>query len=455
MPESQKIEWKESWRDEYLKWICGFANAQGGTLYIGKDDKGEVVGVADWKKLLEDIPNKVRDILGIVVEVNRHEKKGKTFLEIIVEAYTYPISYKGQYHIRSGSTKQELKGAALDRFLLQKQGKKWDGVPVPKVSVSDLKPQAIDLFKSKALKSGRLSEEALNGNTEVLIDNLRLTEGDYLKRAAVLLFHADPERFVTGAYIKIGYFQGAELIYQDEIHGNLIEQSDKALDLLLTKYLKAYISYEGIQRVEKYLFPKEALREALLNAIVHKDYASGIPIQIKVYDDRITFWNQGELPDNWTVETLKLAHPSNPFNPDIANVFFRAGLIESWGRGIEKITYECKAHDLPAPEIQFDASFMLSMDASKLLKKLRKKNDGVNDGEASGKLSEMRRRNVGETSEKILQIIEKNKYVTIAELSEKIGISDRSIERNLQKLQESQMLRRIGAAKGGHWEIIE
>ena len=90
MAESQNIEWKESWRDEYLKWICGFANAQGGKIYIGKNDKGETVGIDNAKKLLEDIPNKVRDILGILVDVNLHKSENKDFLEIIVEPTTFP-----------------------------------------------------------------------------------------------------------------------------------------------------------------------------------------------------------------------------------------------------------------------------------------------------------------------------------------------------------------------------
>ena len=108
MKEQQNVEWKQSWRDEYLKWIRGFANAQGGTLVIGKNDRGEVVGVDNAERLLVDIPNKVRDILGIVVAVNLRRKAGRDWLEIVVDAYPSPISYKGEYHLRSGSTKQEL-----------------------------------------------------------------------------------------------------------------------------------------------------------------------------------------------------------------------------------------------------------------------------------------------------------------------------------------------------------
>src|SRR5690554_151084 len=174
MAESQNIEYKSTWRDEYLKWICGFANANGGTIFIGKDDNGKVVGVADAKKLLEEIPNKVRDVLGILVDVNLHTENKKQFIEIITESYPNGISYKGQYHYRSGSTKQELKGAALDKFILQKKGKRWDGVPVPNITTGDLKTETFDFFRKKAVKAQRIEEDVLTDTDENLIENLQL-----------------------------------------------------------------------------------------------------------------------------------------------------------------------------------------------------------------------------------------------------------------------------------------
>ena len=146
---------------------------------------------------------------------------------------------KGEYHYRNGSTKQELKGAALDRFLLQKQGKHWDGVPVPRVGVGDFQDESFNIFRTNATKSGRVSDEVLAQSNALLIDNLNLEEGDYLKRAAILLFHNDPEKWVVGAYIKIGYFRtDADLLYQNDIHGSLFVQAEKAMDLLLNKYLQ-------------------------------------------------------------------------------------------------------------------------------------------------------------------------------------------------------------------------
>lgn len=357
MPESQNIEYKTIWKDEYLKWICGFANAQGGTIFIGKDDNGNIVGVNNAKKLLEDLPNKITTVLGIVAEVNLHETEQGDYIEIVVEPQPNPVSCKGEYHYRSGSTKQELKGAALDKFLLGKQGKHWDGVPVPHVTVTDLKQETFDFFRKKGVKSNRISEDVLTDSNELLLNNLKLTDGDYLKRAAVLLFHPDPEKFVTNAYVKIGFFESdSDLRFQDEVHGNLFEQVGKTMELLFTKYIKAMISYYDIYRIETFEYPKEAVREALLNAIAHKDYTGATPIQISVYKDKIMIWNYGELPENWTIDTLQKKHSSIPHNPDISNAFFRIGYIEAWGRGIRKMNEQCAAAGLPQPLYYYESS---------------------------------------------------------------------------------------------------
>jgi ATP-dependent DNA helicase RecG len=207
--------------------------------------------------------------------------------------------------------------------------------------VAALSTPALELFRQRARRSGRVDADVLFDAGSTLLENLHLVECPYLKRAAILLFHPTPERFVTGAHLKIGRFAtDHDLRYQDEVYGPLLDQIEIGLDLLLTKYLAAGITCEGAQRNEEFMFPKEALREALLNSLAHKDYSSGSPVQISVYDDRVIFWNDGHLPDHWTVENLIRKHPSRPFNPDRANTLFRAGYIESWGRGTLKIMAE-------------------------------------------------------------------------------------------------------------------
>ncbi|MDR2162907.1 MAG: hypothetical protein LBO70_03050 [Clostridiales Family XIII bacterium] len=160
---------------------------------------------------------------------------------------------------------------------------------------------------------------------------------------------------MTGAYVKIGYFEtSSDLLYQDEVHGPLITMADKAVDLMYSKYFKGLISYDGLQRIETYPVPRAACREAVLNTIVHRDYSTGVPIQIKVFPDEVIIYNDGVLPENWTVAELLARHRSKPRNPNIANAFFRSGQIETWGRGIEKMETACNDEGRPAPV--FDAT---------------------------------------------------------------------------------------------------
>lgn len=444
MSEDQNTEWKESWRDEYLRWVCAFANSEGGTLVIGRNDKGAVVGLKDSARLLEEIPNKVRDILGIMVAVNLRQEAGtgKEYLEIAVEPYPYPVSYKGEYHVRSGSTKQELKGAALDRFLLRKQGRHWDGVPLPHVAIGDLDSKALAAFRQQALRSQRLSPEVLAESDAVLLEKLHLLEGTYLKRAAVLLFHPEPERLITGAWVKVGFFENnVDLRFQDEVHGNLLAQASEVIAVLKAKYLKASISYEGLQRLETYPVPEAALREAILNAVVHKDYGSGVPIQISVYPDRLMVWNPGQLPAGWTVERLLHKHASQPFNPYLANAFFRAGLIEAWGRGFERILEACRVEGLPEPEVILEETGLW---LSFRLKPVKAKTTVETTVKTTVK-----------TPQRILELLAANPNLTLAEVASAIGKSLRAVERASKKLVEEGRLRYVGPKKGGHWEVLE
>lgn len=352
--ESQNVEYKESWRDEYIKWICGFANAQGGTIYIGVKDSKEICGVPDAKKLMEDIPNKVRDLLGIIVDVNLFQENSNEYIQIIIEASNVPISYKGQYHYRTGSTKQELKGVALQQFILKKMGKQWDDVAHESAKIDCIDEKTVSYFIKKAVAAGRLPEDIRNDDVETIFENLNLfTDDGKLKNAAILLFAKNPLKFFTGIKFKIGRFRinEADLIFQDEIEGNIFQMADKVVDILKSKYLRSFIHYEGMQRIETLEIPENALRELLYNAIVHKQYP-GYPILMHVYDDHIELWNEGSLPDGYTVETLLSKHSSKPRNSNIANVFYKAGFIEAWGRGYTKIMEGFKSADLPLPTLQ-------------------------------------------------------------------------------------------------------
>ena len=446
MNEHQQLDYKRIWKDDWLKTICAFANAQGGRLVVGCDDAGNPVGLKKPKKLMEDIPNKVRDVLGVMVDVNLC--KNDEAIEVSVEPYPNPISYKGEYFYRSGTTTQSLNGTALERFLLRKRGVHWDGVPVPNLSVEELSSEALQGFRDRAAESKRMPSADLALSDPMLLEKLKLKKDGNLKNAAVLLFHPDPEQVVTGAFIKIGFFRSeSDLRFQDEVHGDLFAQIEKTMDFILTKYTEATISYRGIQRVETYPVPEEALREAILNAVVHRDYSIPAPIQIRIYSDRIRIWNPGRLPSEWSVEKLFSQHASHPFNPDVANAIFRAGMIEAWGRGIEKIMESCAADNVPPPEICCEQGDIWVEFPFSTQKNEGGPMGGLIGGLIGGSID------LTERQVEILSLIQNEPKISKKRISETLKINLSAMDKHISSLKEKGVLKRIGGTRG-HWEVL-
>jgi len=220
------------------------------------------------------------------------------------------------------------------------------------------------------------------------------------------------------------------------------------MDLLLTKYLKAGISYRGIQRVESLPVPEAALREAVLNAILHKDYSSGTPVQISVYADKLMLWNPGELPQDWTVARLKAKHPSHPFNPGVANVFFRAGQIEAWGRGIERIFSACTTAGTPPPALRCEQKGLWIDFGFGPAADIHSRKAGEKTGEKA------REKTREKTRDKILGLIRLDPGISMESMASALGLTRKGVEWQVRKLKQSGMLRRVGPDKGGRWEIL-
>lgn len=277
------------------------------------------------------------------------------------------------------------------------------------------------------------------------MEKLHLINGDYLTNAAMLLFSKDPEQWQLGAYVKIGYFESdADLLYQDEIHGSILEQIDKIVELVYLKYMRAKITYEGMQRIERYFVPEEALREALLNALCHKQYQSGVPIQISVYEDKLYIANCGCLPENWTLENLMRKHASSPYNPNIAHVFYLAGFIESWGRGVEKICAACRKNGVPQPVYTVnpgDIMIQFTAPEERVVHVSRKVTDRVTD-------------RVTENEKKLLALLAEDPGYTLAQLVERTGVSRKTVAQRLKKLKDEGAIERVGSDRKGYWKIL-
>ena len=468
MEETHNIEYKRQWRDEWLQWICGFANAEGGIINIGLDDHGNPVGLDKIKKLMEDIPSKIINKLGIVPDVKQLTKDDIEYIEITVKASNVPILLDGICYYRSGATNQLLKGDSLHTFVLKKMGLSWDDIPVNDATIEkDIDRNAIDFFINKAKKSGRIPGITLDDNTETILENLNLITPDgKLKNAAILLFGKQPDKFFVSNGFKIGRFVSDEsdLIIQDEIKGNIIQMTEKVIETLMSKYLVFHISYEGLQRIETLEIPEQALRELIYNAICHKAYP-GEQVQMKIYNDRISLYNYGSLPDGFTVENLLQEHSSRQRNQNIARVFYLAGFIEAWGRGFRKIHNEFEKAGLDQPVYdEHCGGFRVTIKRQKSdtlfgQNGTLEKQDVTLENTDNKDSANLERQDVtlnvtlDDTLKSILQHISHNKKITVKELAEILEVSERHVKRYISYLRENGFLDRTKNNRYGEWII--
>lgn len=445
--ESQKVEYKEQWRDDILKTVCAFANTNGGVVYVGVDDNGQSVAVKDIKKLLEDIPNKIRDVLGIVADVAVVKKAGKQVIKIFIAKYNAPISYHGVFYARSGSTTIELKGAALSRYLLSCSGTTWDSVVESRASLKDIDAASVRQFQQSAKK--RFPFIARERNARMVLEKLNLMENGKLKRAAILLFAKDPRKYFTAAFVQVGRFVSeSEVVSTDIIEGNLFAQVEKTIEVLRIKYLENRFYYEGLRRKEDMIYPEDALREAVINAVIHRDYM-GPHTQLRVYNDKLWLVNAGTLPDKLTFEKLKKQHLSCPRNELLADIFFKAGYIEAWGRGTVKIINACLKAGLPAPEFSdLTGGFLISFSKAEA----HSPEQGLI--ETVEKSAEKVRSKYGVNTEKVWTAIGENLFIRTHEIANKTNLAQRTVEKAIAILKKKGLLRRVGPDKGGHWEIM-
>ena len=448
MKEDQHTEFKRLWRDEFFRELSAFANSQGGTHYIGVEDDGTIVGVKDAKSLLQDMPNKVKNNLGFLADVNLLSEDDKEYIAIHVLPQENAISYEGKYYVRSGSTAQELRGQQLASFLMQKAKLHWDALTRPEAKLIDLDDEAWDYFITTALENKRLNKSAQSESKETVLRKLNLmTEDGELTNAALMLFGKDIERWSPLSAFRIGRFgvNQADLIIHDNIVCPLVLMPDAVIDTLRTKYLVSTVGYEGLHRKETLEIPEDGLREIICNAIMHRDYL-GTFIHMRVWADRIQLWNEGTLPQSITIEKLMEDHESMPRNPLIAKVFYLMGFIENWGRGYAKIRDAFEQAHLQVPTFeQVRGGFMATIQRE-VFQKVQSAQ--ITTGSTTLKTTL-------KTTQKIIELIRQDSTITIDQMAMELGLTRDGINYNIKKLKKEGRLRRIKDDNGERWDIIK
>ena len=359
--ESETLDFKEKPTEKMFATLAAFANQQGGTLLIGVTDTGTVKGWSASESDFRGLANSISDQLRIQPSIERIQAGENMVTAVHVTPSVLPVAYEGRYYKRVGNTTCGINPEELGRFLVNKIGVTWDSIPGD-YPYAEFDIQTIQEFVSIARK--RLPYLDPNEAPEQILRKLDLLKNRKPARGAMLLFGINPQSHFLTSQVHIGRFKGDNTVIDDKmLRGNLFQLLKQVMQLL-QQYLQVHFEIGAaaetvdpldlLRRHDKWDYPLDALREALLNALVHRDYfVSTGEIEIRVYDDRIIISNPGELPQAITIDELRQAgHRSIPRNPLMAQVLYYAGLIEKWGTGTTRIIELCMNSGLPSPQFK-------------------------------------------------------------------------------------------------------
>ncbi len=365
--ESQTIEFKRLWKDDFFRELCAFANCQGGTLYIGVEDDGTVCGVRNAGYLLENLPNKIRNTLGFVADVNLHLEENQEYITVYVHPQETAVSFESKYFVRSGSTTQELRGQELLMFLTSKSKTRWDALPNQCATIGDLDAEKIRSFVGLARERRCFAVKFDEDHIPAVLRALRLlTAQGQITNAALLLFAKDPQQWFITSVVKCAQFYSTVVekpIKSQHIYeGNVFELIDQAVSFVASR-IDARVGErtKSAQVDVDYELPLQAVTEAIVNAVVHRDYTSNASVQVMLFRDRLEVWNPGRLPHGMTIDELTSEHQSMPVNPTLAYPVYLAGYIEQLGTGTNDLVQLCTQKGLQSPDFRQSEYFVTTL----------------------------------------------------------------------------------------------
>ncbi len=446
--ETETIELKKSLAnlDSSLKTVCAFLNHKGGKIYFGIDNGGNVIGQPATDKNLSKVSQKIRAKIKpeIVPEIEEVEIDKKPVIKVAVENYDDSLHYcNGIAYTRCGTETVKIPPDEMEKRIIEKHKIDWERQICRQADFRDLNQGTIKDFIGLAKKSNRLNIQ--NEDIKLLLKKLELIRDNKLTNAALLLFGKEPFNFFPNITVKCGRFKDEkkkEFIDMKDYNGNLFDNLENSM-LFLKNHLKISAKISGLLREEKWEIPLDALRESMLNALIHRDYCQNSFVYIKFYDEKIVIANPGKLPRELSISDLYREHESRLRNPIIANVFYMAGFIDAWGRGILDILELMDKENLDRPDFEESGnSFRIIF--NRHITPQAEPDVGKNVG-----------KNVGREERKkvILDRIKKNIRFTYVSLAEELNVSEKTIERDIKKLKEEGKIRFVGSKRNGIWKM--
>jgi ATP-dependent DNA helicase RecG len=459
-PEGQFIEFKSSVSASLNREIVAFANSGGGHIIVGIDNNGKIVGISDINNQISRLESIARNCdPPVPLRISSHTRDGKEILVVEVpDGEDKPYSCSLGFYLRSGASTQKMTRNEIVEFLYSVGQVRWDEKPCRDFYYpNDFDEEAFRYF----LDSAKIS--SLGMSTEDLLINIGLAEHHeerlIFNNTGVLFFAKEPIRFLRHAIVDCMLLAGTEkvdILDRKELKGNLMENVKQAM-IFLKMHLPLRYEIEGLKRKEFLEIPDEALREAILNAVMHRDYHFDTAwITVEMYRDRVEISDPGGLPPGMRPEDLgkKSVHR----NKMIADLFHRMGEGEKAGSGINRIRDLLATRGLSDPRFEFTSFFTIILDrkpqvTTELADRgvlLRRGYEGVNEGVGDGVNEGVKRR----LSKEMVKIYVR-KAITRRDIEQLFNVSTATAERDIAMLKEVDLIKFEGAPKTGKYALTK
>lgn len=466
----------DQWDNAALELVCGIANAGGGHLLVKVSSLDYGSGHRRIKKNLDSISGSIFTRLGLRCAVAPVMEGGDFLLEVEVPSAAEPASLDGVCWMFVDGHNVRRTPEEIFRAWQDDSSSSWELRALPYVDYDDLSTDALLDVAATPLGDPQNSDVMLTDPIAEKLEQLGLTHPrtHKLNNAGGVLLCVNPARFIPGASLRIVSFDsnGTPTGEQDEVIGPLAYQINRSVQLIAEKYLPSISMEKSFLRACP---PESALREAVANALVHKDYSPGVPVRVMVSPGHIIVQNVGAVPEGWTEETLREPHAPHFRNPLLATTSQKLGIVPGWGNGIEKMIADCALAGAHTPRFDLEAErtevwFPLpsALNESEKKRSANKKSEKKRETPpsqgraqtprmtfAERSVAAARKLDLTQTDEHVLQILTTNGRATGARIAQALGVSERTVRRSFKKLRELELIERIGSDKAGYWIVTE
>ena len=473
--ESRTLELKKSTGElkDAMHTACAFLNSDGGVLIFGVNPSLKIVGqdVSDATQLeIAQAVKGIEPVADIRIEyIDLPDNSGKKLIVMDCDAFVrgqHPFTFRGCPYYKVESATMVMPREMYDERIRENRPQLfgWDVQDAYQVDFSDLEEVRIRNAVRLGVAGGRLNASAEGDSVISLLNKFNLLNNGKLSQAAVMLF-AKESRYYPQLLLRMARFRGLyknEFIDNRQATGNFFDLLDAGMDFCF-KHLNLHGKIVGVRRVETLEIPQEALREALINALCHRDYNNiHAAVSLAIYDDRVEIINPGTLPPDLTIEKLNLPHASSPRNLLIAQVLYRTTFIESWGSGVRRMTEVCVANGVKAPVFSVqDNNFAITFYYGNNRLGEVPENDIKNvpenypENHPENHL-ENHLENLTNRQKDIYEYLKQHPEATISDIVANVESATLGgLKYNINVLKQKGLIVRIGPDKGGYWQVVE